>query len=198
VKFRVIYVYIIFVIAAVSVLIIVLNSGNTQETGNIQQKQMPQDDIHKGIQNPTPPPSKDNVSESFKHELSNLKEAVEKNPNDTAAIKSYADLLAASHKPQESIPLYERILKKDSKRTDVLFSLSFIYYNSGDFKKAEDETNKILHLDKNNVQALYNLGAISASNGNPDEAKLIWSKLIKEYPNSDLSTMAKESLNKLK
>ena len=198
-KFRVIYIYIIFVIATLSFLIIVLNSENTQVNNNIQQKQMPRDDIHKGIQSPTsPPPSKNNVSESFKQELSGLKEAVDKNPNDTAALKNYADLLAASHKPQEAIPLYERIIKKNPKRTDILFSLSFIYFNSGEFRKAEEETNKILYLDKNNVQAIYNLGAIAASNGNPEKARIIWSKLIKDYPHSEIINMAKESLDKLK
>lgn len=198
-KFKVIYIYIIFIIAAVSILIFVISSGNTQVTQINPKSPMPEDAIHKGIQNPTsPPPSKDNVSESFRQELSGLKEAVENNPNDTAALKSYADLLAASHKPQESIALYERILKKNPKRIDILFSLSQIYFNSGDFDKAEEATNKILHYDKNNIQALYNLGAIAASSLKSDKARLIWNKLIKEYPNSDLTTTTKESLNNLK
>ena len=191
-------------VIAISLLIIVSKSSNNQSTrnettGEISNKQMPADEIHKGLQNPvTPPPSKENVSESYKQEIMSLKNGIEKNPNDTAALKRYADLLVASHKPEESIPLYERILKKNTKRTDILFSLSFIYFNSRNFNKAEEETKKILSIDKNNIQAQYNMGAIEASSGNANEARLIWTKLIKEFPNSELAVMARESLSKLK
>jgi tetratricopeptide (TPR) repeat protein len=204
VKFRFTYIYILFIIAAITVLIIVSNIGNSRLTQNnppneIASKQMPEDDIHKGIQNPvSPPPSSENVSERFKRELNSLKKEVDQNPNDTVALKKYADLLVESHKPQESIALYERILKKNPKRTDILFSLSFVYFNSGDFKKAEEVTNKILLYDKKNIQAQYNLGAIAASGGNSEEARLIWTKLLNEYPNSELTDMARESLKKLK
>jgi tetratricopeptide (TPR) repeat protein len=204
VKFKVAYIYVLFIIAAVVTLIIVSNIGNTQLTqvkpsNETTNKQMPEDEIHKGIQNPTSPsPSSENVSESFKYELNSLKKEVEDNPNDTIALRKYADLLVASHKPLESIGLYERILKKNPKRIDILFSLAFVYYNSGNFKNAEDETNKILHFDKQNNQAQYNLGAIEASKGNNEEAKRIWSKLLNEFPNSELANTTRESLNKLK
>jgi Flp pilus assembly protein TadD len=204
VKFRIAYVYILFVIAAVIVLIIVSDIGNTKAPTNnpaneLTAKQMPEDDVHKGVQNPnSPPPSSQNVSESFKHELNSLKNEVDRNPDDTAAMKKYADLLVASHKPRESIALYENILKKNPKRIDILFSLSFVYFNSGDFSKAEEVTNKILHLDRKNQQAQYNLGAIAASNGNSEEARRIWTKLLSENPNSELSSMINESLKNLK
>jgi Flp pilus assembly protein TadD len=204
VKFKIAYVYILFVIAAVIVLIIVSDIGNTKSpsdnsANNISGKQMPEDDVHKGIQNPNSlPPSSQNVSESFKHELNSLKKEADNNPNDTVAVKKYADLLVASHKPHESIALYESILKKNPKRIDILFSLSFVYFNTGDFGKAEEVTNKILHLDRKNQQAQYNLGAIAASNGNSEEARRIWTKLLSENPNSELSSMINESLKNLK
>jgi tetratricopeptide (TPR) repeat protein len=205
VKFRIAYVYILFVIAAVIALIIVSDIGNTKSPSDnpaneLNGKQMPQDDIHKGIQGSpnSPPPSSQNVSESFKHELNSLKDEVNRNPDDTVAMKKYADLLVASHKPRESIALYENILKKNPKRIDILFSLSFVYFNSGDFSKAEEVTNKILHLDRKNQQAQYNLGAIAASNGNSEDARRIWTKLLSENPNSDLSSMINESLKNLK
>ena len=204
VKFRVKYIYIIFLVAAISVLIIVAQSTGTKLIHNgppmeTVNKQMPEDETHKGLQNRvTPIPSKENVSENFKHEIMALKKAIDESPNDTAALKGYAELLVASHKPAEAIPLYDRILMKYPKRTDVLFSLSFIYFNNGNFRKAEEETKKILSYDKKNIQAQYNLGAIAASRGNSEEARHIWTKLLNDYPNSELSEMAKGSLNKLK
>jgi cytochrome c-type biogenesis protein CcmH/NrfG len=203
-KFKVAYIYILFIVTAVIVLIIISNTGDAKlssinSPNEVANKQMPEDDIHKSIQNPSsPPPSKDNVSESFKQELNSLKKAVGNNPGDTVSLKRYADLLVASHKPQESIALYERILKINPKRIDILFSLSFVYFNSGDFNKAEETTNKILHIDKKNVQAQYNLGAIAAGNGNSEEAKRIWNKLLNENPNTDMASTVIESLKKLK
>jgi tetratricopeptide (TPR) repeat protein len=203
-KFKPIYLYIIFIVIAVIALIIFSGRGNKEPASvvsgdNIKDKQMPSDEIHKNLQNPVnPPPSKDNVSESFKHELSALQKEVEENPNDTLKVRKYADLLAAAHKQDESIPYYEKILKKYPRRADVLFSLSFIYFNKGDFAKAEDATMKILLFDKNNAQAQYNLGAIAASKGDSPKAKQIWTKLINENTSSELTSLAKESLTKLK
>ena len=166
---------------------------------DIANKQMPADELHKGLNNPTtPPPTKENVSEGFKHELNALKEEFNKNPKDTSVLRQYADLLAASHKQDEAIPLYEKILKINPHRTDILFSLSFIYYNKGDFLNAEEITKRILIYDKKNPQALYNIGAIAVSMGNSRKAREIWTKLITDYPTSETAGLAKESLGKLK
>lgn len=190
-KLKPIFIYIFILIAGVIALIIFTGRGSNPSapviSGNNSDKQIP-----------APPPSKDNVSESFKHELSSLQTEVEQHPNDTLSLRQYADLLAESHKPMDAVTYYERILKKYPRRTDILFSLSFIYFNKGDFANAEDVTNKILLYDKNNLQAMYNLGAIDASKGDFAKAKLIWTKLINENPASDLAATARESLNKLK
>ncbi len=57
-----------------------------------------------------------------------LKKEVEANPKDTAKIKEYADFIAAAHKPEQAIPYYEKILKVDPRRNDILFSLSMIIF----------------------------------------------------------------------
>src|ERR1035437_8533484 len=147
-KFKPIYIYITILAIAVLALIIFTRNPNKPSapviSGNNLDKQMPSDEVHKNLKNPVgTPPSKDNVSETFKHELSSLQKEVEEHPGDTLKLREYADLLAASHKQNESIPFYEKILKKYPHRTDILFSLSFIYFNKGDFVKAEDVTQKI-------------------------------------------------------
>ena len=204
-KFKMMYVYLIFFAVAVTVLIMfVQNSGSSNgkkviAPTDIANKQMPADELHKGLNNPTtPPPTKENVSEGFIHEINALKKEYDKNPNDTTILRKYADLLAASHKQDESVPLYEKILKKNPKRSDILFSLSFIYFNKGDFFRAEEMTKKILIIDKNNTQALYNIGAIAASKGDSQKAREVWTKLVADFPNSESTGLAKESLSKLK
>jgi len=143
-------------------------------------------------------PSNGNVNPEVIKKMDALKSAAEKNPNDTAKVREYADFLAVAHKQDEAIVLYERILKKDPKRKDLLFSLSFIYYNKQDLVKSEEITNRILLLDKNDLQAQYNLGALAASKGDIEKARLIWNKIIKEHPESQVSELAQSSLNQLK
>jgi TolA-binding protein len=203
-KLKMIHIYLIIFAVGVTLLIMFIqNTGSNDSKKNapvdIANKQMPADELHKGLNNPTtPPPTKENVSEGFKHELNALEKEFNNNPKDTSVLRQYADLLAASHKQDEAIPLYEKILKINPHRTDILFSLSFIYYNKGDFFNAEETTKKILIYDKKNPQALYNIGAIAASKGDSRKAREIWTKLITDYPTSETAGLAKESLGKLK
>ncbi|HMU42277.1 MAG TPA: tetratricopeptide repeat protein [Ignavibacteriaceae bacterium] len=199
-KIKPLYIYGSIAVIAILVLIVLTQSNSSDSSStNISNKQMPQDSIHSGLGNPTAEnPTKDNVTENVKHKLEMLKKAVDDNPNDTLKIREYADFLAAAHKQLDAIQYYERILQINPKRTDIYFSLSFIYYNNQNFTKAEELTNKILSYDKKNVQALYNLGAISASIGNKEKAKKIWENLLSEFPNSEVSDLTKTSLSQLK
>ena len=159
---------------------------------------MPNDEVHKGLQDPTKEnPSKSNVSSEVFRKMEMLKKDVEANPGDTAKMKAYADFLAAAHRPEDALTYYEKILNVDSKRNDVLFSLALIYYNQQNLDKAEEYTNLILKNDENNTQAMYNLGAIAASKGEKERARKIWNKLVTDYPNDEVTQLAKSSLEKL-
>jgi len=203
-KLKMVHIYLIIFAVGITILVMFIQNTGSNDSKkvapvDIANKQMPADELHKGLNNPTtPPPTKENVSEGFKHELNALKEEFNKIPKDTSVLRQYADLLAASHKQDEAIPLYEKILKINPHRTDILFSLSFIYYNKGDFLNAEEITKRILIYDKKNPQALYNIGAIAVSMGNSRKAREIWTKLITDYPTSETAGLAKESLGKLK
>jgi Tfp pilus assembly protein PilF len=200
-KFRIAYLYLILA-AGVVITLIFLSGGNNTNTepaaGNIENQQVPNDDIHKGLGNPGGSnPSKGNVSQEFYQKMDMLKKDVEANPNDTAKIKQYADFISAAHKPEQAIPYYEKILKVDPGRNDILFSLSMIYFTKQDYNKAEEYTNRILKNDKNNTQAMYNLGAIAASKGDKARAKEIWQRLVSTYPGNEAAELAKSSLEKL-
>ena len=192
-KIKPVYIYGTIILAAA--LYLIFFSGNNQvQSTNIPNKEMPQDDIHKGLNQP---PNKENVMENIKHQLDMLKKKVDENPKDTMALREYADLLASAHKPDEAITNYNKILNVNPARTDILFSLAFVYYNRNDYLNAEKVTNRIFLYDKDNLQARYNMGAIAAAGGDIEKAKLIWNKLIKEHPNSETSKLAQSSLNKL-
>ena len=199
-KIKPLYIYIGIFIAVVVIIFFSLNNSDkpASETSAVQGN-IPQDDIHKGLTNPSGggAPSKDNVMENIKVEIASLKKAVEENPEDTVSIKKYADIMSAAHKSQEAINYYDMIIKKDPNRKDIRLGLTLCYYNMGEYDTAEKYTNKILLLDKNNHEAQYNLGAIAAVKGDTEKARKIWNELIKKYPNEKISQLAKQSLSQL-
>jgi tetratricopeptide (TPR) repeat protein len=199
-KFKPIYLYGILAVVAVAILIIVgtQNSSNPGQPPVTNDQTMPDDDVHKQLKNQgSTTPGRENVSEEYKKKLTGLKEAVDKNPADTLALREYADYLSASHKMEEAIPYYEKILEISPKRADVHFSLAVIYFNMRDFKKCEDENNEVLTFDPENQMALYNLGAVAATQGKTARAKEYWNKVISVNAETETGKLAVESLSKL-
>ncbi len=182
-KIKALYIYISLAAAAAIFLIIVSQKDdalqNAKPTSSITNSEMPQDDIHKGLQAPgSQSPSKENVSSTYKHQIEMLDKEIKENPNDTFKLRQYADLLTAGHQSNDAIEYYDRILKKDPKRKDIYFSLTFIYYNQQNFNKAEEMTKKILQLNPKDEQSLYNLGAIYIAKGDNQKGKQMWENLI--------------------
>ena len=199
-KFKMAYLYIILGLGVVVTLFVLAGNNNKPDepTQNVSGQQIPNDEVHKGLQNPMDGnPSKSNVSQEVYEKMGRLKKEVEANPNDTLKMREYADFMAAAHRPDEAIIYYNKILEVNPHRNDILFGLSMIFYSRQDYQKAEDYTNRILSSDKNNTQALYNLGAIAASKGEKDRAKSIWTNLITNYPGDEAAELARSSLNKL-
>lgn len=199
-RFKLIYLYIILGLGVITTIIILSAKNSNPHTPdtNLSSEQMPNDNVHKGLQNPTKEdPSKSNVSPEVYHHLDVLKKDADANPQDTAKTRAYADFLTAAHKQDEALPYYEKIIKKDPKRNDILFDLAMIYYNQHNLDKAEDYTNRILLNDKNNTQAMYNLGAIAAGKGEKDRAREIWNKIINNFPSDEVAQLARSSLEKL-
>jgi tetratricopeptide (TPR) repeat protein len=198
-KLKPIYLY--GMVAAIAIIILIIVSQKTNDekvVGNISNKEMPIDDVHKNLnkdlmENPTGA----NVSEEVKHKLDVMKKEVVAHPNDTLKIREYADFLAAAHQPNEALLYYQKILNKDQKRKDIYFAVTFIYYNQKNLAKAEEVTKQMSKLFPNDPMVLYNLGAIEATKGNRDKAREIWNDLIIRYPNDKTFELAKSSLTKL-
>lgn len=197
-KFKLTYFYAALILSIALILIFVVPSEKSIPHEIKDENKIPNDSIHRALINPDPiSPSKENVSPRFKRQLEELKIKSERNPNNINALKEYADFLASAHQQDEALKIYDRILKINPKHKEVLFTIAFIYYNKQDFAQAELFTNKILAIDSEDHQALYNLGAINAAKGNKDKAKEIWKNLIKHQPNTSSAELAKSSLMKL-
>jgi len=194
-----IYIYGIGVIITALVFIFISKNDNnvTNNAGSIIGKQVPNDNIHKSLNNPAQLPNGSNVAEEIMQKMQMLKQESEKNPRDTANLKAYADFLSAAHQPDKAIDYYNKILSMYPRRTDVLVSIAYLNYMKRNFSEAEKDLEKVIKYDKNNLQAYYNLGAIAASKGDNDKAKEIWSKLIKDHPDAQIASTAKKSLNEI-
>lgn len=195
-KIKPIYLYLILFTSFIVGIILFTNKSNSSSDFSSMQK-MPDDDVHRNMGKEGEMPSGSNVIEDARKRLDELKLSYEKNPEDTLRIREYADMLKFAHQPEKAIELYEKILKKDSKRIDILLELTSLYFNNGDLDKADSFTNNILKIDNNNQIAAYNSGAIAASRGDKAKAKTIWQGLINKYPNTDIALIAQQSIMQL-
>lgn len=199
-KIKPLYIYLLVFIVFVGA--VIFFSGNTKkaEPNSAMNGQMPSDDVHKGLKakGNNEAPSANNVMEEAKQKLANLKKEVEANPDDTLKLKEYAVMLGGGHQPEEAIKMFEKILKKGPNRIDIMHALTFLYFNKGDLSKAEEYTNNVLSVDRNNKEANFNLGAIAATKGDKVKAKEIWNSVIKKFPNTDVAKLAQSALESLK
>ncbi len=206
-KIKPLYIYLIITAIVVFAVIMISTSTSTEPEKvtmppnhqEMTKNQMPEDEIHKGMKTDgSMAPSKDNINKEAIHQFEMLKKAYESNPSDTAKAKAYAEMLAGGHKPEEAIKIFESILARDKKRVDVLLLLTMVSYNMQNYDNAEKYTLKILAIDKNHLEATYNLGAISASKGDNEKAKKIWRDIIKRFPNTQAATYSQTALDNLK
>ncbi|MEW5844009.1 MAG: tetratricopeptide repeat protein [Bacteroidota bacterium] len=196
-KIKPIYIYLsVFVIFAASILFFSNGAKKSTAINLNQNQQMPNDEVH-GKLKTSDEPSKSNVMQAAIEKLNALKADVEKNPKDTSKVREYADMLTMSHKGDDAIQYYNQILKLDPKRIDVLLQLTYVYFNKGDLAKADDYTNKILKIDKNNLFGLYNTGAIAQAKGDSKKARATWQDLSKRYPTSEVGKLAARSIQQL-
>lgn len=141
-KIKPIYIYLSIFVIAVLIIVTTTNTSNDANNSGKNPEAMPEDEIHKGLQQDDSAPGKGNVNQSAMQELEQLKKAVEENPDDTLSVRKYAEFLAQAHNPQKAVELYKTILAKDSKRVDILLGITFAYYNMRDINGAEEYTIK--------------------------------------------------------
>jgi len=188
---------IIFVIIIAA---IVFTSSNDKEgltaMSNPQgEAEMPNDAVHQGMgSGNNAGPSKSNVREDFWSKMDQYKADIEANPNDTLAMKNYAQMLGMSHQTEQAIELYEKILSIDPNRTDILLAEGLAFYNDQNYQMAEVVTKKIIALDDKNLEAKYNLGVIAASQGKNEDAIKIWKELEEKYPNEEVGKLSTNAL----
>ena len=196
-KLKPLYIYAAIIIAAV--VFLVISSGNDKNEmadSHAVQGNMPDDDIHKGLSD-SKDPSKGNVADNIKHMMEEMNKMYEANPDDTLKAREYADFLASAHHPEKAISVYEKILQKNPKRTDINFTVAYLYFTKQDYNKSELYIDKILNYDRNNVHAKFNKGLILVSKGDKEKGRSIWKEIVDKYPDSEITQKTQEALKNL-
>lgn len=194
-KFKPIYIYLILLFVALAT--IITNSSKEDKIIDESNNNMIHNEDHESAIMNSQTPSSANVSSSYVEKMNEFTKRLIEDPNDTLVLREYADFLAVGHKEEEAIINYKKILEVDNKRIDILKKTSLVYFNLGKFRETKEYIVKILSRDAGNTEAIYNLGVVEARIGDLDAAKKQWEDLIANHPNTKMSDMAKESLERL-
>lgn len=197
-KIKPIFLYLgVFLVFLAALIIFSQVTKESGKPGSISQDaQIPNDDIHSGMRSKEVGPSKNDVMKEAIDKMNKLKAEVDKNPNDTSKTKTLADMLL-THEPEQAISYYDKILKVDPKRVDILLQLTFAHYNRGDMKQAVEYNNKVLAIDKNNLYALYNSGGLAQAQGDKQRALKIWKDIAAKYPKTEVGHIALQASKQL-
>ena len=137
------------------------------------------------------------VPENPAHERAALEEELKKKPGHPPILLRLAELEHEAGRPSGALPYLRQILEQDSKNEDARLELGRMLYDTGDVEGALKETKQLLVDHPDQVDGLYNLGAIYANQNRLDLAREYWSKAVATAPTSDSGVRARDSLAKL-
>jgi tetratricopeptide (TPR) repeat protein len=128
------------------------------------------------------------------NKINELRNIVEKNPENESAILELANLLFDSGFFEEAKNNYEHYLKFDTKNADARIDLGVCYYNLQQFDKAESEILTALKYAPKHQTAYLNLGIINLSIQKIEKSKEWFNKAYELDPNSEIGKKAKSLL----
>jgi len=148
-------------------------------------------------QMPGEQPSADNVDQSFMAQVHELEQYLQEHPADTTHLVRIARLYQDGHKPEKAIVYYKRYLDINGRSEQIWLDLASCYGATGDWKGAEEVTQKLLDFSPDNVSALYNMGAILANTGRQEQAAERWHRVLKLDTDPEVTKLARQSLQRL-
>ena len=126
--------------------------------------------------------------------INELKNIVEKDPNNASAILDLANLRFDSGFFEDAAINYEQYLKFDQKNANARIDMAVCYYNMKQFDKAESEIMTALKYSPKHQTAYLNLGVIYLAKQNMGKAKEWFKKAVDVDPNSEIGKKAKSLL----
>jgi tetratricopeptide (TPR) repeat protein len=149
-------------------------------------------DVHSAIT-----PDRGNVSHEFRAEVAALEEGLNNATNDTVALARLGSLLHMAHQPAKAIPYLERYTAINQTNREVWLQLATAYGALENWGKALEATMAILASWPDDSEAMYNVGAIYANQGDYEEARRWWERVRDQTTDSALAGTATASLRRL-
>jgi tetratricopeptide (TPR) repeat protein len=165
--------------------IVILVASGTFNTPKINS-----DKIDKPIKNDT-----SSAKVTALNKLNSLENIVKNNSDDLKSLLQLAHLLNDSGFYNKAITNYKKYLEKDSTNVDILIDMGVCYYQLKDYNSAIKTMKKGVALNPKHQIANFNLGIVTATNGNNDEAVKYWQIAVNINPSSDIGKKAQNLLD---
>ena len=137
------------------------------------------------------------VADNPEHELKELAAELQKKPGHIPILLRMAQIEHDRGALDQASEHLRVAVKNEPSNPDAHLELGRVLYERNDVNGAIAETEKVLVLNPNQVDALYNLGAIYANLGNRERARSLWSKAVAVDPSAESSRKARDGLTKL-
>jgi tetratricopeptide (TPR) repeat protein len=151
----------------------------------------------KGSQGGAPQVAEGDGEAQRRHEVMALQAELQKKPNHVPILFRLAQLARESGKTPEAISHLRKILELEPKNSEARIELSRDLYETGDVAGALNQTRQILADNPQQVDALYNIGAIYANLNQASQAREYWRRAVASAPGSESGQRAAEGLQHL-
>ena len=147
-------------------------------------------------------------STSIEDQLNAYDQALQANPDDTAALLGVANLFNKLYNQGEgngtqylltSAKYLERIVEVDPTQKDIYTRLANIYLNQDvlDYTSAVAILNKAVTADPQNADVYLKLGVAQQGLGNKSAAVLAWQKYLELAPDGEMAATVRQQIQKL-
>lgn len=142
-------------------------------------------------------PSRANVNPGYAREVAALQHRVAVDPRDTAALLRLARLHQDAHQPSVAVAYYRKYVALAPADRQAWLDLAAASAAAGDWAAALGATDALLARDSLDPAALFNRGAILASQGDTEAARNWWRRVAAQRRDPELAQRASASLRQL-
>jgi len=128
-------------------------------------------------------------------EYNHLKTHVQENPADFSANVNLANFLFDNQRFNEALIYYNAAIQINPEVPDVLVDAGVSHFNLEQFERSREFFEKALAINENHVNALYNMGVVSARLGSMEDMRSNWLRLMEVAPQSQQAQAAQQMIN---
>ena len=118
------------------------------------------------------------VAAQYRLQMDELWGTLEKHPHDGGALLRMGQLMQDAGQPREAAYYYERYLQILPESQPVWLRLANTYGAASDWPRAAEASSRMLERFPTDASAMYSLGAALANQGQYDDARSWWEKVL--------------------